>query len=83
MRILRPFTQHPASVGESYGEHFVAACTFSIKMITGGLACLAHALFPFLFVHTGSNCVTQLHGKMLARRTGAIPGNVPGLRRAP
>lgn len=73
MNPLRLFTQHPASVGESYLEHLTAAGGFALRMIGGGLACLAHALLPFAFTHTGSNCVVELHGRMTARRSELNP----------
>ncbi len=62
------FTDHPASVGESYGEHFRSACGFSASMICGGLACLVHAIFPFLFVTTGSSAVRKLYENMVIKR---------------
>jgi hypothetical protein len=62
------FTQHPASVGESYAEHFCAACKFAAKMISGGIACLVHAIFPFVFVKTGSSTVRKLYDQMVTDR---------------
>lgn len=66
-----PFTAHPASVGETYGEHFVMASSFGWRMITAGLACLLHGVFPFLFVKTGSQAVTVLHERMVRSRQRA------------
>lgn len=68
MSLLKPFTEHPASVGESYGEHLVMASGFGIRMILGGFACLLHGLLPFLFVRTGSAQIAQLHDTMVANR---------------
>jgi len=62
------FTEHPASVGESYFEHLRVASGFSFNMITGGLACLVHAIFPFLFTHTGSGIIASLNTKMVINR---------------
>jgi hypothetical protein len=62
------FSEHPASVGESYLTHLFAASAFALRLIGGGLACLVHAVLPFLFVHTGSDCISRLHQEMLARR---------------
>ena len=62
------FSEHPASVGESYLTHLLAASAFALRLLAGGLACLVHAVLPFLFVHTGSDCVSRLHQEMLARR---------------
>lgn len=62
------FTEHPASVGETYGEHLVMASSFGVRMILGGIACLIHGLLPFLFVKTGSSQISQLHDTMVANR---------------
>jgi len=67
------FTQHPASVGETYTEHFRSACKFSASMISGGLACFVHAIFPFIFVRTGSSTIQKLYGRMVTnRRLGTV-----------
>lgn len=70
MNTLRanPFTEHPAAVGESYLAHLRTAAGFGFEMIAAGCACLVHALLPFLFVHTGSDCIRRLHDRMRARR---------------
>ncbi len=62
-----PFTRHPHEIGESYGQHFRAAAGFGFRMIGGGLACLAHAVFPFLFETTGSDTTRALHRKLCGR----------------
>ncbi|MGB7309771.1 MAG: DUF6356 family protein [Candidatus Acidiferrales bacterium] len=63
------FTEHPATVGETYGQHFQTALGFSLSMIGGGLACLVHAVFPFLFETTGSAAIRSLHERMIAHRS--------------
>jgi hypothetical protein len=71
------FTEHPASVGENYLEHLRHASGFAASMITGGFACLVHALLPFLFTTTGSRVVAALHTRMVTNRRhpGAVrPG---------
>jgi hypothetical protein len=80
MNPLRPFTEHPASVGESYWQHLRCAAYFAVRMVGGGCACFVHAFLPFLFVRTGSTCIQELHEQMVTRRrqrmvTGAV-GNV-------
>ena len=62
-----PFTDHPREIGESYGEHFAHAGYFGIRMIGGGIACIVHAIFPFLFVNKGSETVKWLHTKLSKR----------------
>lgn len=72
MQWQKAFTEHPASVGESYGEHMGAAAAFGRDLVVAGLACLVHALLPFLFERTASAAVTDLHERMVrhrARRT--------------
>ena len=67
-----PFLDHPASVGETYGEHLVAASGFGLSMILGGLACLVHGLLPFLFLRTGSSTIARLHDRMVINRRRAL-----------
>lgn len=62
-----PFTDHPREVGESYGAHLVSAGGFGLRMVAGGLACLVHAVFPFLFQQTGSRTMDRLHRHMTKR----------------
>lgn len=54
------FTQHPHSMNETYWQHLVCAVKFGSKMMIGGVACLIHAIFPFLFEKTGSNFLFQM-----------------------
>lgn len=63
-----PFTEHPAAAGETYLAHLRTAAGFGFQMVAAGLACLVHALLPFLFEHTGSDCIYRLHERMHARR---------------
>jgi hypothetical protein len=62
-----PFTRHPCEIGESYGEHFATASRFGLKMIGGGIACLVHAVLPFLFERTGSETVRELNSTLCKR----------------
>lgn len=66
--IKRAFTEHPASVGESYFQHMGMAFSFGAKMVWAGLACLLHGLFPFLFKCTGRQCIEELHQRMVLHR---------------
>ncbi|WDI33025.1 DUF6356 family protein [Hyphococcus flavus] len=66
--IKRAFTEHPASVGESYTQHMGMAFGFGAKMVTAGFACLLHGIFPFLFKCTGRNCIEELHNRMVTHR---------------
>ena len=70
---MQLFTDHPASVGETYGRHLQHASGFGLRMILGGCACLIHGLLPFLFVKTGSRQITSLHDRMVGNRSGSMP----------
>ena len=77
MTTMRLFTDHPQSVGESYSEHLITASGFGTRMVLAGLACMVHALLPFLFVKTGSQQISALYDTMVANRrrnpvTGAL-----------
>ncbi len=71
MGLRRLFSEHPASVGESYGEHLLRALGFGSRMMLAGAACLVHALLPFLFVRTGSQAIAELHEAMVRNRTAS------------
>lgn len=63
-------TGHLEEVGESYGEHLATASRFGFRMIGGGIACVLHGIFPFLFSTTGSRVIRELH-RGITRRTDA------------
>ena len=73
MNPIRAFTEHPASVGESYTEHMARAACFGVRMIGAGIACLVHALLPFLFERTGSAAIAELNDRMITNRRAAPP----------
>ena len=56
----RFFTEHPATVGETYGEHFAFAISVGGRMVGGGLACMLHAVFPEFCKTTGSRTIREL-----------------------
>jgi hypothetical protein len=60
--MINPFTAHPASVGETDGEHFVFALGFGARMTLGGLAAMVHAVLPFAFINTASSALDELNG---------------------
>jgi hypothetical protein len=59
--------RHLDEIGESYAEHSGKAAAFGFRMIAGGLACLVHAVLPFLFQRAGSETVRALHGTLCKR----------------
>ena len=66
--VNRAFSDHPASVGESYSEHFVTAGGFGWALLKASLACFVHAVLPFAFEKTGSKAITELLARMVSNR---------------
>lgn len=83
MNLARAFTEHPASVGESYSRHCVCAFGFGARMVGAGIACMIHALLPFLFVRTASRAITELNERMIANRRAAPPQSLTSTTRLP
>ena len=61
MAITRLFTEHPASVDETYLEHMAFAGRFSFSLFAAGFAALVHAVLPFCFEKTASRTVARLY----------------------
>jgi hypothetical protein len=80
MVLAQLFTRHPASVGETYLQHLCTAATFGLRMLAGGLACVVHALLPFLFERTASRYIEQLYQQMVLSRTAPRPASPRGER---
>ena len=72
MEISKLFTEHPTSVGETYTQHFGHALGFGTRLVLAGIACILHALLPFIFVRTGSRTVAQLNERMVIKRRAAF-----------
>jgi hypothetical protein len=64
----RLFREHPASVDETYGQHFAAAAGFGFRMIWGGIVCLVHAVIPGVCCTKGSDMIGELHERMVTNR---------------
>ena len=77
MSLRTLFTDHPESVGETYWQHLATAWGFSWRMMLASLACLVHALLPFLFVKTGSQAIAQLHDRMVMNRRRLAQHDAP------
>ena len=64
--MTNPFTAHPASVGETYGQHFRFASRFGPPV--SATAAMVHAVLPFLFVTTASRISDSLVAMRAASR---------------
>ena len=67
-RMFRRFTDHPATVNETYLQHMAMAFGFGGRMLLGGLACFVHGLLPWLCLTRGSDTVRGLHRRMTSGR---------------
>ncbi len=69
MSLTQKFTEHPATVGETYGQHFVTAMGFSLSLLRAAFCCGLHAVFPFICEKTGSQCIEGLYERMVTNRS--------------
>jgi hypothetical protein len=65
--MLNIFTQHPRSIQETYWEHLSFAARCGGLMVMAGLACITHAIFPFVFTTTASTMMYKLTDEMKAQ----------------
>lgn len=68
----RCFSDHPASVGETYTEHMRVALSFAGPLAVAAGAAFVHAFLPWLFVTKASGTVKALHER-ITRRCKACP----------
>ena len=81
MGITHHLTDHPASEGESYGEHFRVAFGFSRQLMGAGIAAAVHAVLPNFHKTTASQRIHRLHHCLETGDRDAI--RAPRLRSAP
>ena len=70
MRGTGVFTEHPASVGETYFEHQRRALRVARRLLVASAAAAVHALVPALFTTRASDTVAEIHDEIqdLSRR---------------
>ncbi len=61
------FTDHPASVDETYFEHMRFASSFAFWLLFAAGAALVHAIVPALCESTASRIINRLHNRMTNR----------------
>jgi hypothetical protein len=67
MALLSLMTEHPQSVGESYGQHLRFAMGFAGWLFLAAGAAAIHAVLPFLFQHTASTILRRLCDRVARR----------------
>ena len=68
MGITKKFTDHPASVGQTYFEHYKFAVKVSASLLKAFSACLIHAVYPPLHKNTASATIAELHHRIEQRK---------------
>ena len=71
--LLGAFTEHPASVGETYTEHMAVALGYGARLLGAGCAAIVHAIVPALFQTTASDSIRAMHAE-IENRGGAAKG---------
>ncbi len=64
MTLRQHFTEHPASVGETYFDHFRVAAHFSRCLAKAAGAAAVHAVVPSMCATTASECIRELYAEM-------------------
>lgn len=59
--VANPFTEHPHSTGERYGEHLAVAMGVSRQLAAASIAAFIHALLPAFHETTASDKIRALH----------------------
>ncbi len=66
-KLTELFTDHPASVNETYLGHMAFAAWFASRLLLAAMAALVHAVLPFLFETTASRIVRELYERTSKR----------------
>jgi hypothetical protein len=77
--LKRLFTDHPASVDETYTEHMAMALGFAGPLFVAACAALVHAFLPFLFVTKGRDTIGDLHDRLVVNRRVQREGRLASL----
>ena len=68
MNLAKLFTDHPASVHETYFGHMAFAAWFASRLFMAGGAAFIHAVLPFMFETTASRIVRELYERTSNRK---------------
>lgn len=67
----RLFTEHPRSLGMSWGRHGAGAARIGFELLGAAGACFVHALVPGWFTETAGKKIIDLSDHIRARRAGS------------
>jgi len=65
--MIKKSKEHLNSVNETYAQHFKAAITIALLMISGGFQAIIHAVCPGVFKTSASDKIKRLHNKVSDR----------------
>ncbi len=65
--ISKLFLDHPRSVDETFGEHFLFATGFSMTLFVAAFAALLHAFIPAACEKTASTIIKRLYSRVANR----------------
>ncbi len=71
MTLKQHFTEHPASVDETYFEHFKVAARFARCLTIAAGAAAVHAVIPSMCTKTASERICALHSEMTSGKRSA------------
>lgn len=66
MSIRGKFTEHPASVDETYFEHMAFAAGMSRQLLKAAWCCAVHAVMPWRHCTSGSDAIKEMYGTVTA-----------------
>ena len=75
MGLTLRFTDHPRSVDETYGEHFLVALRFSGHLAIASMKAAVHAFLPWLCCTSASRKVAELNREMTSGARAAVAGD--------
>lgn len=65
--INKLFLEHPKSVDETFGQHFIFALSFSMTLFVAAFAALLHAFVPAACEKTASTIIKRLYNRIANR----------------
>jgi hypothetical protein len=60
----KAFTDHPATVDETYFEHFAVSTHYARELAGASMKAVVHAFVPGLCCTSASDKIKQLHGEV-------------------
>ena len=62
--LKRHFAEHPATVGQTYFQHFAFSASFSLRLLQASFTAIVHAFIPCFFIKTTGRSIEELNKRM-------------------